>query len=271
MKKSAIISVLVVVISLFVAMPVRAADQPMLYAGWGGFTLGMLTLDVGDLNDFLEPAGLDGISPIWLTLGGEAHGLLFGNLVLGLHGGASFHSAEESYAARASDASGMGYEGDISLDLLATYCQFDVGYAVINGKWGLGYPFIGLGGSAVRMKLEDDIQRVGLGPLDEEAIFTGDDGETTSSLTLRKSQMYTSVGFTYFWPVRFAEGMGGGFGMFLPGLSAGADFALIDTGWRDDGELVTGGPDLDFTGFFIRMEVAFGGGVVRTDDEAAWK
>jgi len=57
--------------------------------------------------------------------------------------------------------------------------------------------------------------------------------------------------------------------MFLPGVSSGVNLALIDTGGRDDGELVTGGPDLDFTGFFFRVEVAFGGGVVRSDDEAA--
>jgi len=243
----------------------RAGDRPMLYAGWGGFTLGLVTVDVGELNDFLEPARLEGVSPIWMTLGGHAYGLMFERLVLGLRGGVSFYNEEDSLDAVATDGTGRSYHSEISLDLLAQHFQFDVGYVVINGKWGLAYPFVGLGGSTTRMKFEDDLWRLGLTLLDENEAGA----VTPDSLTLRKSQMYTSLGFTYYFPVRFAESMGGGFGMFLPGVSSGVNLALIDTGWRDDGELVTGGPDLDFTGFFFRVEVAFGGGVVRSDDEAA--
>jgi hypothetical protein len=79
---------------------------------------------------------------------------------------------------------------------------------------------------------------------------------------------YASIGFSYYYPVRFAESSFGGFGMFLPGVTVGANFEMMGAGWRDGDELYRNGPDLPFRNVFAQIEIAFGGGTTWTEKSA---
>jgi len=241
------------------------AEEPILHGGWGGFAIGVRSVDTTDLNDYLDELGIDGVSSFWPTLELQGHGVVFEHLVAGFRGGISAFAAEGDTGGvvaygGASDRGATVDADGINMDMAATYFQIDVGYAVLNGPHGFGFAYLGLGGGATRIYFEGDVWQAGIGPHPSEiaaadAALLKDEGE------IRRSYLYTQVGFSYFWPVRFARSPYGAFGMFMPGVTAGLNLGLLDSGWEYRGDLYRGGPDLSPTGGFLQIEIAFGGGV----------
>jgi len=256
------VALLVCVIGAGVAF----ADEPMRHGGWGGISLGARTANVTSLNDYLGALDMDPLPAAWPMIGWQAHGLIFEHIVFGLSGNIAAFSRESDGSV--SMSSGPNERGqatevrsdDLQLAVLATSAQLDVGYAVLNGSSGLGYPYLAVGGGATNLVFAGDVWRVGLGesPSElspDELAALDDEG------TLRQGTMYAQVGFTYYWPVRFARSPYGAFGMFLPGVTGGVNWGLSENGWRDGEKLYRHGPDLTPTGVFLQVELAFGGGV----------
>ncbi|NLH50430.1 MAG: hypothetical protein GX444_17770 [Myxococcales bacterium] len=230
------------------AGPAWAGTEPIQFGGWGGISPGARYFAVADMNDYFESVNVDSLPPVWPVIGAQANGLLFEWLVVGGRGAWMKQSLN-------------GGLSDVTLTVASG--EMDVGYAVLNGRYGLAYPYVGLGGGASTLRFEQDGYAVrAFTEVDRRAAATA--SEPQDDLVYRKDVMIGSLGFTYLWPVRFVESeTHGGFGAFLPGVTLGAQAQLLETGWRKDGKLARGGPDWSLTGAFLQLEINFGGGTVK--------
>jgi hypothetical protein len=235
----------VLALALTVA-PAWAGSEPIQFAGWLGASIGVRYLDVGGINDYLDDVNLGPLSPLWPTIGGQARGLVFEKLIIGLQGGGSYLFDEGR---------------DVDVHVASAYGELMTGFVVHNGRGGLAYPFIGLGGHSLALHFEGDLQRLNL---DLQPGETRDGSAPTvvvrDSATINKGVLYATVGFSYFFPVRFGASDFGPLGFFLPGITVGGNIQMLESGWRDEGEAYRGGPSAPYHSFFVALEVAFGGG-----------
>lgn len=227
MRQIAIATLLIGIIATAAA----AGDAPIRFGGFGGFSPGAQYLDVSGVNDYLEPFDTKFASLV-PYIGGFGYGLLFEHLVIGGRGGAAQQQSSGSLA-------------DIRYRTGNGHLEF--GYAVLNDGRGLAFPFIGIGGAVQRLTLENDNIFTEL--------FIGEDA------TIRKSSGYATLGFSYRYPLRFAQSPSGGFGMVVVGAHAGVTLQLTDKGWEgEDGADFPGGPETKFNTLFILVDIGLGGG-----------
>jgi hypothetical protein len=248
--------------------PAQAQQDPIRHGGWGGVSFGVRSVDVDALNDFLSKGDVGTAPGYWTYLGGQGHAILFDRMIAGVRGGYSYYSDQSEMEETAAFAPDGGVPraaqfDDLDMELTATTLQIDLGYAVFNGRYrGLGFVYAGLGAGRTTLKLAGDVWQLGIGPGPGDLTFA-DRGNLVDRVTMSQNYVYTQVGFSYIWPVRFGEGTGGGFGAFMPGVTVGANLGLTETAWYASGEVVQNAPHLSPNGFFLQGEVSFGGGVAK--------
>jgi hypothetical protein len=233
MNKQFAASVLAMVCVALAAAPAAAGDEPIAFGGWLDASLGGRYFNVADLNHYTKPAGIEAQSPLWPTAGIQASGLIFEKLFF-------------SFGVGGSQDREKGDHG-VDMTLVSRYGELDVGWAVVNGRAGLAYPFVGLGGAQTDLQFTGAVQRLGF-------------DASSNGATASRSVAYATVGFTYFYPVRFGQNEDGDLGMFLPGISVGANFEAEGQGWIQGSQTLRGGPTLSYNSIFLRIEIGFGGG-----------
>lgn len=250
MHKTIILTGLLLLLS---AAAVFAGDEPIEFGGWGGLSIGASYLDLSDLNDFLDPVNFEKISSWRPYVGLAGHAIIFEKIVLGGRGGFSQVNADDN---------------DIELQFNAGWGQFEVGYAVLNGRYGVLAPLLGIGGYGYNLTLDGPLWRLGHGLWEHDnadSIASGGRAidKTPGKVNLSTGGLHSFIGVTYLYPVRFAQSEEGGFGMFLSGVTVGGTLQLLESGWRfDDGDELMGGPDIPFNTFFAVINIAFGGGTI---------
>jgi hypothetical protein len=230
------------------ASPALAGDDPIQFAGWVGAAANGRYFNVSGLNSDLGAVGITKLSTIWPTLAVQARGLILEKMILGLQGAGSQIS--------------LGGGDGVNAKLTSFGGELDVGYVVVNGPGGLAYPFLGVGGAETTLHFHGDVHKLGFGPAPGPGVQPA---SVLNNATIERSVNYATIGFSYFWPVRFAEDIDGGFGMFLPGVTAGANLELMGQGWLNNGNLYRG-PDLRFNNVFLQIEINFGGGTTEKSE-----
>jgi hypothetical protein len=205
--------------------------------GRGFFQVGYLGLDLDDLNDRLEGAGLPGLDGTVLTLGGAGYGTR-GRMMFGLEGHGLL------------GGDGTTADGTTQVSLGGGYGLFRVGYrAYSRGRLDI-YPVFGIGGGQMSVKIRERSAPV------FDDVLAGP--QRSSSLTTGMFLLDFAVGLDYRFVVESDEEDFGGVAL---GLHVGYTLAPGDTSWKlDDINNVAGGPSAQIEGFYVRASIGFWGG-----------
>ena len=125
--------------------------------------------------------------------------------------------------------------------------QFQMGYIVFAKKGLIVYPKLGIGRFTHELRLKEQIATTTL-----DTIVAGN---YSGTLLSRKGTLGSVEACVDFMP-GFDESSGGGLAF---GLAVGYQMQLNDKGWDAYGTPVTGGPDVDLSGLYVRLRIGFGG------------
>ncbi len=237
---------------IFLASSLAFGDDSITFGGYGGFHFGGLYWDVTKINDYLEPVDMDTLPTVLPAFGGGGHAIIFEKILIGARGSAVSYNLSGN---------------DMSVDVGISYGFLDIGYIVTNNRSWIFAPVAGLGGSTVRLIMDGDISRLGLSQYSEKYNPRDNSGPLDDKISMTTSGAIGHLGVVLYHQVRFAQGDGGGFGMFLPGLSAGWIFNVSRNGWEIEGENYSEGPDFSPIGVYMQLELNFGGGVTGATKE----
>ena len=240
-------------IFLFLFSSMAYAGDGIQFGGHGGIHFGGLYWNVSKLNDFLDSADVDTLPYILPAIGGGGQAIIFEKVIIGARGSA------------------VGYNlggNNMSVDVGISYGFLDIGYAAINSKQWLLATVAGVGGSTVRITLDGDVTQLGLQKYSDKFNPHEQSGMLEDKLTMTTSGAIGHVGIALYHQVRFAQSEGGGFGAFLPGISAGWIFDIGRGGWEIDGEDVPEGPSFSPHGVYLQLELHFGGGITSSEKSA---
>jgi len=203
------------------------------HGGKGYFMIGWSSLDLEPLNDVLVANGYPTFTKDFMSLGGGGHAVI-GRLVLGGQGHGYLSQAHDATLPagnyRTSVAGGAGF--------------FDLGLLLWSRGATSFTPMVGLGGGG----LELDIRELSSPTFSEVLAQPG-----------RRAKLHTG-GFLVDLGAsldRIVDG-GRGNGGPLVGIRAGWVLAPFPGHWQLHGQDVAGGPELGFTGPYVRF--MFGGG-----------
>ena len=198
--------------------------------GVGGFMFGVNAASFEDLKDELTKKGFKELGARNTLFGGGGYGVVEGKFVLG--------------------GEGAGFSQDVSSDTLKAtvkggYGFFDVGYVIYSRGNLMIFPFLGIGGGGVELRIAER----GATPTFGEVLE--DPGR---EVVLSTGSILFQVGFGMDYLLPLKEDGGG----LLLGLRAGYILAPTKADWRMADRDVLGGPDARLTGPYICL--TFGGG-----------
>jgi len=197
-------------------------------AGW--FTFGMKVVDFGDLKQELAKRGFGKPEAKNSFLGGGGYGVIRGKVLLGGEG-AGFSQDVSSDTLKATLAGGYGF--------------FDVGYLAYSRENFRLFPFFGIGGGALALRIAER------GPM---PTFSEVLDNPKREVEISAGGMLFQVGLGLDYMLTLKEKEGG----FIFGLRAGYILAPTKADWRMADRDVLGGPDARLTGPYICL--TFGGG-----------
>ena len=224
-------------VTIIAAGPGRADDDwsDGRHGGKGYFMIGWSSLDLAPLNEVLVPNGYPTFSEDFMSLGGGGHAVL-GRLVLGGQG--------HGYLAQGHDA--VLPAGNYRTSVAGGAGFFDVGLVLWSRGSTTFTPMVGLGGGGIEL----DIRELSSPSFSEVLAQPG-----------RRSKLNTG-GFLLDLGASLDRildgGRGYGYGGPLIGVRAGWVLAPFPGHWQLHGQDVAGGPELGFTGPYVRF--MFGGG-----------
>jgi hypothetical protein len=223
---------------LCVLLPGRAdAQLPIEHGGYGYASPGLAVVDVSFLGvDLAKSFGLDEgfpVSPLGFTLGGGGKALIASRWIVGGKG----------YLLLFTESTG----GDGTVSMLGGGGGFDIGYAAIQERPWLVYPYQGVGGIGLTMDVSNGGARdVKLG--DSTIIRSGETGTfDTGSITVE-----LGVGMQRL----FFEENGG----FIVGGELGVMLTPAEMTWQDGRERdLAGVHPSRLLGVFVRIDLGGGG------------
>lgn len=200
--------------------------------GFGYFTPGYLMYSLEDFNQYFEPDAFAPVSDNGITLGGGGS-LVVRNIILGGEGHSVISKKASSSLMDAELQSGWG--------------MFNIGYVVMARKSFLLYPKLGIGGYTHELTLKDQIAGTTM-----DTIAAGDFSGTTVS----RRGMLASAELNFDFIPTTQESSAGG---LVFGLAVGYQMAFADKGWEAYETPVSGGPNIDMSGLFVRLHIGMGG------------
>lgn len=218
----------------------RAQDTTQTHEGRGYVTVGMSTLDLGQLNDRLASHGYPRFPEHRLSIGVGAHGIR-GQWLFGIEG--------QGLIGRTKDALRSGPSLETSLNGGSGF--FNVGYLAMKQDDLHVYPFVGVGGGGIELKISERT----IPTFDQVLAAPG----RTSSLTSAGLLFQVGVGVDQLLAVRTKDSGGerttSG---FVIGLRAGYVFMPAQSDWMLGSTRVASGPDFGMTGPYVRVIVGRG-------------
>lgn len=125
--------------------------------------------------------------------------------------------------------------------------QFQLGYVVVASKGWLVYPKLGIGTYRHGLTVTENVNAL---PFD--SLVTGG---YKGTMVTRKG-MLGSVEANVDWMPGFDESSGGG---IVFGLGVGYQMQLTENDWDAYDTPVTGGPNVDLSGLYVRLRIGVGG------------
>jgi hypothetical protein len=220
------------------------ADPLDQVSGRGFFQVGLLRLDLDDLNSDLTGAGYPSFDRDALTLGGGGYGS-HGRLLIG----------GEGHAILGGDKTTT--DGARRLSLGGGYGLFRVGYVAVS-RGGLDvFPLLGIGGGAMSISIAERSA-----PTFDEVLT---DPERAANLSTGMFLMDLALGANYRIAVSGEDDDPGG---FLIGVQVGYTFAPGSSSWTlDEVNNVAGGPELQIEGPYVRLSLGGWGSETEDDSE----
>lgn len=200
--------------------------------GFGYFTPGYLMYSLEEFNEYFEPDAYAPVKDNGITLGGGGT-LLVRNFLLGGEGHGVLSKKASSSLMNAELESGWG--------------MFNIGYVVFARKSFLLYPKLGIGGYSHELTLKDQIAGTTM-----DTVTAGD----YSGTMLSRKGMLGSAEINFDFIPTTQESSAGG---LVFGLAVGYQMAFADKGWEAYGTKVSGGPNINPSGLFVRLHVGMGG------------
>ncbi|MDP8254683.1 MAG: hypothetical protein P9M14_02950 [Candidatus Alcyoniella australis] len=237
MKQLIVVLILTSCLLLPIAASGADADLPV-YAGFGGFTLGVGTMPASELNSRFEEVGADGFSMIFPTLGFRGTAYVFERVVLG----ASIFGSQQHVTG-----------DDLTANLSLVNASFDFGYIVYQTSGLLLYPLLNLGWGGIYLDVAGDTSELNFIPprlksSNDDFLLTR--GAMTTMVGVRADYLFKLYRQSYI------------FGGLALSASLGYKYTPFITAWYDEGHqsYLQGGPDMNFNGAYFEFGVSFGGG-----------
>jgi hypothetical protein len=221
---------------LFAFSSLQAQDderKAKVSGGYGYFTPGIVSLDMVPLNAYLTPNGFSETSDLNFTLGGGGF-IIVRNFILGGEG----HSVISQELA----------SPDQNVNLQGGWGQFNIGYVALSRRGFLLYPKLGIGGYNHQMT----IRSAGATPSVDD-VFS--DGDYSGTELIRQGLLLSGAVGMQFMP-GFDESAGSGLTF---GLEVGYNYAATENAWTAYETALAGGPAMNMTGIFARLQIGFGG------------
>jgi hypothetical protein len=189
--------------------------------------------DIDNLNDSLESRGYPTFDTAYGTFGGLVR-LRFDRLMIGAEGH-GFRSETKS-------------AGNYDFSLNGGYGILEAGYDIFSAAGFRIFPIIGIGGGTTTLHITES----NTPSFDEILADPGRESQVTSSSVI----VHAAIAAEYYWRVTAKSGL-------VVGLQAGYNRTVYNDGWRldrgnrDGGRSVSGGPDVDFTGPAMNVNVGW--------------
>ncbi len=212
--------------------PDFATEEGIYAGGGGGFLIGGWLPSLDEVSSALFSAGYDSL-PLWyMTTGGYGYGVL-GKVIVG--------------------GEGMGFTqefstGDHRREVEAGFGAFDIGYIVVASKSVLVYPFLGIGGGSISIRLTEQST-----PVDFHNVLADPDLEAT----LTTSVFLLSANLGMDWYLLFGDEEGGG--GFILGIRGGYVFQPKEGQWTMGDIDVVNVPDVRLSGPYISFSIGMAG------------
>jgi len=247
MQRLAIAAIVALALGL---LPVAAsAGETGIWGGYGGLSAGAMWMDVGELNDYLDPLRVSDFSATVPMIGLDAYALLGGRVVVGLEG-YGFNQTKGGALADASLRGGFG----------VLYC----GYNVVHTNHFRLRPEIGLGGMGTNVQIHN-----------VEWMLTSHRLPSDYDEIMLTQQGYLgTVAVAAEWTPSIMRPSNGRLDLVVS-LKAGVRVPLWDEGWEaraisddddhDDVDLDMDGPDMPLFAPYVALGIRFGGGITEVD------
>jgi hypothetical protein len=201
--------------------------------GMGYMMIGGSLLDIDNLNTVLTEHGYWEPSNRSITMGGGGH-VILNKILIGGEGHSIIGDVVTS--------------GDTKTSLFGGYGLLNIGYIAYATKRMHIYPLIGFGAGGLTFTVLDKHGSPSFADLMDEP---------DRSVTLTTGSLLVSLSLGLDYLVAFEENQTGA-GGFIFGFRAGYNISVSHSDWKLDDVTVTDGPEIGFTGPYVRL--CFGGG-----------
>ncbi|MBN1968136.1 MAG: hypothetical protein JXR48_15065 [Candidatus Delongbacteria bacterium] len=205
-------------------------------SGFGGFTIGVQSMDLGKLNNIFEDHGFDKFDNVFTTFGGGGYGTIGRNFLIGGSGGGFMEARAENDSTIAVLSGGEGF--------------FELGYIVYETKNFSMVPMFGFGGTGLDITLKPkNLSSDSFGELLDNPAKSCNLTTGNSAIKLGLMNMF-----------QFDAGGNDDESLTIgAALHFGAIYNMGDSMWDFDDIDVSGGPDLSKWRYFLNFSVYFGG------------
>ncbi|MEM1000549.1 MAG: hypothetical protein AAGN35_26080 [Bacteroidota bacterium] len=218
----------------FSTLPAQDDDKRgKVSGGYGYFSAGIIDLETAPLNASLTGNGYGEASSTQITLGGAGF-LIVRNFIIGGEGHGVVSQEMNSSAQNATLEGGWG--------------QFNLGYVLLSGKGILLYPKVGIGGYNHRLVIQNAQNLPSVNDVFAEGNYSGTE--------LIRNGLLVSGALGFQFMPGFDDSSGSGLSI---GLEVGYNYAANEGAWEAYGTPLTGGPSLNMTGIFARLNIGFSG------------
>ncbi|MBN1153966.1 hypothetical protein JXB12_03515 [candidate division KSB1 bacterium] len=224
---------------LLISVPCFSADgegvEKKVNMGLGYFMIGAHQLNLDKFNEVLVYRGYPELSNNFLSLGGGGYGFI-NNLVIGGEGSAVLNRSENA--------------NHTKIQLEGGYGMFDIGYVLFSSKSFKLYPLFGIGYGSFLLKAENQ----SVMPSFDELL---DDPNRNLEVEMGSLILNFSVSADI---LKIMNEDKYGYGGLVFGLRVGYLYSPYTSDWMIYEKTVPDGPELNFTGPYLRLTVGGGGG-----------
>lgn len=232
-KKKTVAVLILLMISLNVISQENGSTEYKRYGGRGFISAGIYSADVSEMNSALENLGYPTFSGNMLMLGGSAYGV-FNRFIIGGEGESLISPKKEN--------------DNYSLALTGGYGLIKVGYMLFRPKSFELYPLLGFGAGALGVNIHEE---------GTPGNFNDFIANPEMGTGLWNGGLLADFGLKMNFLIGSDKDTNHGSACII-GLNAGYTMKVVDFGWFSYNGELSGGPDLDLSGPYVKLVIGFG-------------